>query len=247
MKTYTTKMEETQTMGKGTTPVAETTRFRFEYNPELIFNGGHSLEGMEFRYIENRGVFRSGPPAMLKFRYDREIMSQNNYLQVRNDSAGRDVYYQRYDRNVATLVLAHSVDGVDDGVNCEKEYPATIEAEEVANGIGNRLAGMGYSTLIEKMGGGHHISGRQILEKGGVMTRVQDVDVNLIPKRDGVVSARIHIEKATYYDNSHIEGHGVTKEVDTTPLSEINKVAELVNGAFSLTEHGYKQVEVASK
>ncbi len=236
MKPNKAKPEETPAMSKAVISTPEVATFRSRYDCEELLPR-----------LDQANLHLNPTSALFQFSYDREIVSQD---QVRNEGvsiAGRDVYYQRYDRNVATLVLDHSADGVDDGVNYEKKYPANIEAEEVANGIGNRLAGMGYSTLIEKIGGGYRISGRRILEKGGVMTRVQDVNVNLIPETDKVVSAQIHIEKATYYDNSHVEGYGVTKKIGTTPLSEINKVAELVNGAFLLTEHGYKPVEVVSR
>lgn len=227
-----TNLKEVKTKGKEAAPALKDVRFPFGYDCEEVLS---LLDQANLKLNKKR--------AMFQFSYDREIVSQD---QVRNEGvsiAGRDVYYQRYEPSVATMVLSHR-----DGVNCEKEHPTSIKGiEKTVTRICSGLSMMGYDISNEQTEDVYHISGRHVREKGGVMTSVQDVNVSLIPKRDGVVSARIHIERATYYDNSHIEGHGVSKENNYVPLNEINKVAELVNGAFSLTEHCYKPVGVTSK
>lgn len=226
METNKTKLEETRTMSKEARSTPEAATFRSRYDCE---------EGLSL--LDQANLKLNKESAMFQFLYDREIVSDKR---VRNPNA----YRQRYEPSVATMVLSHP-----DGVNCEKEYSMSINGtEKVVTRICSGLGMMGYDISNEQTKDVYHISGRQVREKGGVMKRVQDVNVNLIPKRDGVVSARIHIERAAYYDNSHIEGYGVSKENDYhVPLNEINKVAELVNGAFSLTEHYYKPVGVTSK
>lgn len=233
MKTDTRKMEETKTTGQGR-------MFRFEYKPELI-----PLEGCGvFRYVpgfkfkEGNAVFMSGLPAMFKFQYDHKIVSEN---EVRNEGkvVGSDDYFQYYEPAVGGIAIRHP-GGV---VSCEKKY-SIYENDKIlaviVNDIGRRLGEIGYSTSVEKTEEGRHISGRRILEKGGVMESVLDTSMDLIPKTDGLV-ARIHIERATYYDNSHIEGHGVSKKIYPLPIETLNKVVGAVDEVLTLVEYRTKK------